>query len=108
MASNELQRLVEMLYEQNTILGKARDAYLRLEAGRKHFESLLVSGALGKSHADKVTKAQSTMEWLAVQEEIAKAESVFEFQKLKMSIIEKEWQSVYLETKLNDALIKRG
>lgn len=103
----ELERLIDLLNRQNATLGKVRSAYLRLEAARKHQEAQLIAYAPGKSQAEKTMHAQTTSEWFIIQDEIAKAEALYEFQKLKFSILEKEWQGTYLECKINESVIKK-
>ncbi len=105
--SNPLTPLLEALDKQNDTLGKARAEYLTLEAEKRHREALLIKQAEGKSHAEKVTNAQANIEWQIFQNKIARAEAVYEFQKLKFSILEKEWQSSYLTLKLDGQIIKK-
>ncbi len=104
---NALSRFTQSLEEQNAVLGKARNAYLLKEAERKHFEAVLVRKAEGKSHAEKLVNAQSTPEWATFQKELARLEAVFEFQKLRYEILDKNWQAEYLGMKLDGATIKR-
>ena len=104
---NPLSELLRDLDKQNDTLGIARSEYLALEASRKHEESALIQGAFGKSHAEKVTNAQASPEWPVMQLKLARAEAVYEFQKLKFSVMEKNWQSAYLCLKLDGALIKK-
>src|SRR4051812_494324 len=87
-----LHALTEALHRQNETLGKDRNAYLSLEAERKHFEANLIrsSVGMGTSHAQATTMAQSTGEWLEFHKKLARAEAVYEFQKLKFTIMEKE------------------
>ena len=105
--SSPLSDLLEALDQQNDILGKARAEFLALEAERKHKEALLIKAAEGKSHAEKTTNAQANAEWPEFQLRLARAEAVYEFQRLKFSVLEKEWQSQYLCLKLDGALIKK-
>lgn len=105
--SSPLDELKSALETHNEVLGRARDKYLAKEAERKHFESKLVQGASGKSHAEKLINAQATTEWLEFHKSLARLESVFEFQKLKFSILEKEWQAQYLTTKIDSTLISK-
>lgn len=91
----------------NDTLGKARAEFLALEAERKHFEACMIRDASGKSHAEKVTNAQANAEWPVFQLKLARAEAVYELQKLKFSIMEKNWQSEYLTMKLDNAVIKK-
>lgn len=106
--SNPLDPYTQMLQAHAIVLGRARDAYLAKEAERKHFESKLIRYAEGKSNADRMVAAQSTDAWLVFHKELARLESVFEFQKLKYEILDKEWLAQYSTLKLDEKLIKRG
>jgi hypothetical protein len=100
-----LYEVLENLTKLNEKLGADRNAYLRKEAQRKHFESCLIQDAAGKSNAEKLINAQATAEWLEFHLFLATLEAVYEFRKLQFSILDKEYQTRYLETKLNDGLI---
>ena len=100
-----LNELLEILERQNEILAKSRFNFLSMEASRKHFEAKLINKALGKSIVEKTTLAQSTVEWLKFHPKLAKLESIYEFERLKMSIMEKAWQSSYLTMKLDQSMI---
>jgi hypothetical protein len=105
--SNSLGPILTQLECHNEVLGKARAEYLALEAERKHHEAMLIQSSPGKSHAEKVTNAQANPEWPEFQLRLARAEAVYEFQKLKFTIMEKEWQSEYLCMKLDGSVIKK-
>jgi hypothetical protein len=104
---NDLSACIEALEQQNETLGKARNSYLSKEAERKHFESNLIKAAAGKSHAERVVNAQATSEWLAFHKDLARLQAVFEFQKLKYEILDKEWLAQYAANKMDSAVIKR-
>jgi hypothetical protein len=106
--TDQLERLISALYEHNIVVGKARNRYLLKEAERKHFESVLVKNAEGKSHSEKVIYAQATNEWLEFHKDLARLESVYEFQKFKLEILEKEWLAEYSSRKSDERQIKRG
>lgn len=103
-----LADIVDKLDAQNTVLGKARDAYLSKEAMRKHFEATLIKAADGKSHAERMVNAQADEQWLAFAKDLARLEAIFEFQKLKYEVLDKEYQALYLEHKLNAGVIRKG
>ena len=105
--SNPLEPLLANLDKLNDSLGRKRAEYLALEAERKHKEALLIQEAPGKSHAEKVTNAQSNPEWPLFQLKLARAEAEYEFYRLKFSIMEKSWQSAYLILKLDGSLIRK-
>lgn len=100
-----LAKALARLEAKNIDLGRARNVYLMLECERKHFEAKLVGEALGKSHAERMIHAQGSEEWLVFHKKLARAESEYEFIKLQFSILEKTWQSLYLETKLDGSVI---
>lgn len=103
-----LSDLISHLHKQNEILGKARDAYLSKDAEKKHFEATLTSNAKGKSHAERVTAANADKSFLEFHKSLARLEAVFKFQELKFQILEKEFQSGYLQLKLDQGLIDKG
>ncbi len=105
---DELKRIISILNKCNDDLGVARFKFLSLEAEKKHFEAVLVSAALGKSHSERVTSAQATAEWLDFHKKLARAESEYEFLKLKFSVLEKEYLAVHLTLKLDAQTIQRG
>lgn len=104
---NALSEFVHALDLQNNVLGKARNAFLLKESERKHFEATLVREAEGKSHAERTINAQANPSWLLFQQELARLEAVYEFQKLRFEILDKEWQSQYLTCKLDGAVIRK-
>lgn len=109
LKTSRLTELTGMLHRQNETLGKARNEYLLMEAQRKHFESKLVMGfkASNSSMAEATAQAQGSTAWLTFHQSLARLEAVYEFQKLKFTIIEKEYQSCYLEMKLDQGLIQK-
>lgn len=102
-----LEEITEKLHAQNDLLGKSRNSYLAKEAERKHFEATLIQNAAGKSHAEKTINAQATEEWLAFHKELARKQSVYEFQKLKFEILDKEFWAEYGSAKSEDKIIRR-
>jgi hypothetical protein len=103
-----LSPVIDALSDQNVVVGKARNAFLAKESERKHFESALILAAEGKSHAEKVVRAQATKEWAEFSKALARLESIYEFEKFKLSILDKEYQAQYLEIKENGKQIGRG
>jgi hypothetical protein len=104
---SRLEECLENLEAHNVILGRARDLYLAKEAERKHLEATLIKAAAGKSHAERVINAQATDTWLKFHVELARLESVYEFQKLQHEILSKEWLSEYAERKASDDIIRK-
>lgn len=105
--ANPLTPILSALEAQNHVLGKVRNDYLSKEAERRNYEARLVKEAMGKSHAEKVMNAQSMDEWLGFHKSLARLEAIYEFQKLKFTVLEKEWQSQYLCLKLDAGLIRK-
>ena len=103
----ELQTLLFNLDKQNETLARAHLKYLSMEAERKHFEATLKTKMPGKSSVEKTTLTEASPDWLKFQQELAKLEAIYEFQRLKFSILERSWQSAYLEAKLNESLIRK-
>ncbi len=105
--SNPLSQTIQDLHSQSVVLAKARHAFLLKDAEKSHWEARMVNLAMGKSHAEKVNNAKAMPEWSGYHVELAKLESKFEFEKLKFSIMERDWQSQYLAMKLDETLIKK-
>jgi hypothetical protein len=104
---NELERLTDALTQQNEIVGRARNAYLGKEAERKHFEAVLIRDAKGKSHAERMINAQATEQWLVFHKDLARLQAVYEFQKFKLEILDKEWLAQYMTQKTDAPVIRR-
>lgn len=104
---NALEEVKDKLEKLNDVLGKARAEFLRYHALKDHVLAVLIKEAEGSSHAEKKNNAYATKEWEEFAEKLSRSEAVYEFQKLKFSILEKEFQSLYLEAKLNEQIIKK-
>lgn len=104
----KLNDLIQALLKQNERVGIVRNDYLGKEAERKTFEARLIQAASGKSHAEKTVNAQATDEWLNFHKSLARAESVYEFERFKLEILDKEWLAEYQQMKDDDRQIKRG
>lgn len=102
-----LEELISQLERQNEVVGKARNEYLSLEAERKHYEARMIQNAEGKSHAERQTNAQAEIGWLAFHKKLARAEAVYEFQRFKLEILDKEWLARYAALKSDTHMIKR-
>lgn len=103
-----LGELIERLNAQNKVLSRSRLNYLDQEAQRKHFEATEVLASLGKSQAEKVTLAQSSEKWLSFHRELAKLESLYQFELFKFKIMENEFLATYLECKQDGKDIDRA
>lgn len=104
---NDLADLTEALNIQNATLSRARNLYLQKEAERKHFEAKMIQASDGKSHAERSMNAQATLAWLDFHKALARLEAIFEFEKLKYEILDKEWLAQYAANKMDSATIKR-
>ncbi len=104
----ELRECLNRLEALNDTLGRSRFSYLTKEAERKHFEASLVRNAAGKSHAEKLVSAQSSEQWLRFHKDLARLESVYEFQKFKMEILNKEYLAIYATYKVESDHLKKG
>lgn len=105
---SRLAELIERLEKQNEKVGIARNAYLAKDAEKKTFEARLIRDADGKSHAEKTVLAQATEDWLSFQKDLARLEAVFEFEKFKLEILEKEWLAEYASLKSDERQLKRS
>lgn len=102
-----LDAVIESLSEQNVVVGRARHAYLAKESERKTFEARLTQTAEGKSQAEKLMNAQATEEWLEFHKALARLDAVYEFEKFKLDILDKEFMAQYLELKDNAQIVRR-
>ncbi len=102
-----LEDLVNELEQACERLNKARGHFLKHEAIVERGEALLIFLAQGTSNAEKVMKAKASEEWNKLQLDYRKAQWLYENEKTKFSVMEKRWQSLYLETKLNESVIKK-
>ncbi len=78
-----------------------------MKASKDHFEATLIKASPGDSNAEKVVNAKATVEWASFHKSLARLEAIYEFQKLKFSVLEKEWFSCQLELKLDQSLIRK-
>ncbi len=104
---NPLFPFIQALHWQANLVGKSRNEYLAKEAERKHFEATLIMAAKGTSQKEKEWMAQASKEWLIFQKELAKLEAIWEFQKLKFTVIEKEYFAQHQSLSLDAGLIKK-
>ena len=105
--SAPLADLIQALEAQNEVVGRARNDFLAKDDERKHFEATMIQSALGKSHAERTVNAQARPEWLTFHQALARAQAVYEFQKFKLEILDKEWLAQYLVLKSDGPLIKK-
>ena len=107
ITNHPLKELLQNMEVQNDTLSKARNKYLTKEASRKYTEAVLIRQASGKSHAEKSINAQATKDWLEFHTELARLEAIFEFQKLKWEILDKEFMAQYLTLKTDPIMVRR-
>lgn len=105
---DSLNKLITALREQNKVLSIARFNYLSKEAEKRHYEAKLITEAIGKSHAEKVTLAQSSDDWVVFHRELAKLESRYQFELFKYQILDKEFQAEYLTRKQDGEEMKKS
>lgn len=104
---NSLEDLLSRLDAQADTLSRARHNFFAKEAGRKHFEAVMIRTADGTSHAQKVTNAEASEEWLGFHKNLAHLDSLYEYQKLKYEILKLKFQATYLMEKQDSDLIKK-
>lgn len=82
----------------------------RLEAEKKHFFATLVIKHSGPntSHAQAVTRAEASKEWLEFSLQLEEAARKLRFHEMKNRVLEKEYQSQYITLKLDQGLIGKG
>ena len=108
MIKHPLESIMAMLNEQKDELGRARNAYLAKKAMKRNLEARLKQAAVGKSAAEKSMNADATDEWLHFEQDLARLEAIYEFQKDKFEVMEKEYQAQYLELKDNERMIRKA
>lgn len=104
---NPLSDITKALYELNSLLAVARNAYLSKEAERKHFEASMMLKTPGSSIAERRMIVEADGAYLEFHKALARLEAVYEYQRFKFSILEKEYQALYLTLKMDDKLIKK-
>jgi hypothetical protein len=72
-----------------------------------HFEATLMMSVEGKSQAEREMKAMASKEWLEFHKALARLEAIYEFQKLKFSVLEKEYFAQHQQLSLDQGLIKK-
>lgn len=105
---SKLEQITEALWKQNDIVGIARNSYLQKKAEKEHQESVWISEAQGDSQAAKAVNAKAKKEWLMFHKELARLEAIYEFQKFKLEILNKEWLAEYQSNKFDEEALKKG
>lgn len=103
-----LRNALNRLSAQNDKLKEAEKLYLELEAHKKVLLSqLILKQGLGKSHADKETRAQVTEDWIDFVQGLAEAETNFNNEKRKYSIYENAYYAELATYKREVDVIKK-
>lgn len=105
---DERSRLAAALGAQNIVVGKARNEFLAKKAEHKHLEAKWIDAAEGKSIAERTNKVRASDEWFKLSSELARAEAVYEFERFKLDILDKEWLAAHDEQKAEREQIRRG
>lgn len=105
---NQLADIVARLNTQNNVLDIIRTKYLEAESCRKHYEAKMVARATGKSHAERLVAAQASDSWRHQALRIAQFESSYEFEKLKLDILSKEYMALYLSFKIDNEVMRKS
>lgn len=103
-----LQDCINRLYVQNDVLGLVRNQYLEVESTRKHYEAKMINKASGKSHAERLVNAQASEEWRQLSLNISYLEGSFEFNKLKLEVLNKEYLALYLSLKIDSEVMRKS
>lgn len=99
--------IIRKLEKLNETLGIKRNAYLELDAERKHKEAILISSAPGESMAAKTIQGHANPEFLSFNKKLARAEAEYQFLLFQYEIMKLEYQAIYLEAKQNEEMVKR-
>jgi hypothetical protein len=62
----------------------------------------------GKSQAEREMRAKATKDWLEFHKALARLEAIAEFQRLKFSVLEKEYFAQHQQLSLDEGLIRKG
>lgn len=103
----ELRTLTDHIEHHGDVLARARDAYLRMEAERKTFESRLIDKASGKSIAERQVKAMAEESWLEFHVRLARLKSILEYQQDRLELLNKKWLGEYASLKTDLQAIRK-
>lgn len=107
MIKHPLDDIVKLCERQSEQLGIARNAYLGRKAEKRNLESRLQKESGGKSQAEREMLAYATQDWLDFEKDLARLEAVYEFQRDKLEVLNKEYQAQYLELKESERSMRR-
>lgn len=108
MIKTPLDSITQMIGIQTESVGKAFNAYMAKKAEKRNLEARLKKAAEGTSQSEKSMNADATDEWLAFEKELNRLEAIYEFQRDKLEVMNKEYQAQYLELKDNASAIRKG
>jgi hypothetical protein len=102
-----LDTITQALEVQNNLLGKNRAEYLAKEVELEHLENKWADELEGESQAARERKVKASERWLKLASEVARLKAIFEFQKLRYEILDKEWLAQYASMKLDERTIRK-
>lgn len=103
-----LKTRLTRLWEQNDVLKAAELLYLELEANKKPLLAALTIKAQGKSHAEREALALSSDDYKNLLAALVQAETAFNFEKRKFSILENAFFAAHSSYKLDERSIRKA
>lgn len=104
----ELANRLNELWKQSDRLKEVERTFLELEANKKALLAQLTLKAPGKSFAEREAQALASEDWRVFTAALVNAETEYNFEHRKFSILDKAWTSEYGTFKQEDRAIKRG
>lgn len=108
MKNHPLREVIDMIEEQTDSVGIARNSYLAKKAMKRNTEASLFKDAEGESQKAKEMNAHANPGWLKFEQELNRLEAIYEFQRDKLEVLNKEYQAQYLELKDNAQAARKG
>lgn len=102
-----LKDRLKRLWEQNDVLKAAEAQYLELEANKKPMLAQLTLAQEGKSFAEREARAYASADWKQFCAGLVVAESTFNFEKRKFSILENAFFAAHSTFKLDERSIRK-
>lgn len=90
------------------MLKRAEESYLEMEANKKPMLAQLTLTAEGKSFAEREAKALASDDWKRFSMGLVAAESQFNFEKRKFSILENAFFAAHSSYKLDERSIRKA
>lgn len=107
MIKHPLNDVIAMIQEQTESVGIARNSYLAKKAMKRNTEATLLKEAEGDSQKAKEMNAHADPAWLRYEQELNRLEAIYEFQRDKLEVLNKEYMAQYLELKDNSQAIRK-